>query len=236
MARRSIFAVITLVLVSTSTPSALAANTLSYHAHVTGAAEILSSTCPWYGPTPIEVVCSDYFVLYYQESRLIPHAGVNSMPARRVPWSLYVSEDRYVFHAPDVVEELSFRQGLLQGVPGSLDTARLLRASVAANVPMDDGSILSLDLHWDMSQAPLHVAGFDGPIDEAGIPWGTHTADRCSTANWLAHQIWREGGAITGSVNGVDASSLSFPALEPFMDKGQFTVILTDHGPSCPAA
>jgi len=92
-----------------------------------------------------------------------------------------------------------------------VDTVHLLRADVKADVPMDDGSTVSLDLVWDLTGSPLNTSGNDGPIQEEGVPWGTRGGDRCFTSNYLAHQTWRSGAGtsgIMGSVDGLDVSSL----------------------------
>jgi len=98
-----------------------------------------------------------------------PRTDTHLMPTRAVPWSLYVTENRFIIHGDDDVEQLSLREGFIEDPEGSFDTAHPLRVSVTAEIPMDDRSTLPLDLVWDMSGRALEVAGIDGPIQEAGI-------------------------------------------------------------------
>jgi hypothetical protein len=206
-----------------------ATNVETFHLLVTGAAYVLESTCPWdVRPAP-ETECVDSFVIYFQEGH------PSDEHVRRQPWVLFVAETRYIFHSPDEPDTvLHERFGTLEGALGSVDTTHLMKATVADSVPMDDGSTFDVDLRWDMSGRPLNVAGTDGPILEEGVPWGSHVVDRCTTENWHAHQTWRDGGELSGDLDGTDVASLLFPDFyPPFVGRGVFTIAISSHGPGC---
>lgn len=203
---------------------ASAQNIESFHLLVTGVAELFASTCPIETAPAPESECVDTFVLFAQE-------GFPNERVRNRPWSVLVFETRLVFHdEASPVTILHERFGFLEDPTGSMDTVHLLRASVAAQVPMDDGSTYGIDLDWDMSGTHFNVSGNDGPIQEEGVPWGSHSVDDCLTQNWHAHQTWREGGSISGTLNGVDVSDLIVPSWEPFMGRGVFTIVISSHG------
>jgi hypothetical protein len=225
--RLAVMAVLSTSVMATTAP-AQATNVESFHLLVTGVAYVLASTCPFDPPPAPETVCDDFFVVYSQE-------GHPNEQVRRQPWSLFIDSSRYVFHGPDEpVTVLRARTGQLEGVSGFVDTTHLLTAVVATSVPMSDGSTFEIDLHWDMSGSRFQVAGTDGPIQEPGFPWGSHFVSRCTTENWHAHQTWREGGQITGNLDGTDAASLSLPDFFPsFVGRGVFTINISSHGPGC---
>ena len=207
-----------------TTSPASGQNLESFHRHVTAAAELLASTCPWGGSLPAETECVDTSVLYAQE-------GAPNEQIRRQPWFVVVLETRFLFHSEEEpVTVLYERFGFLEGASGFVDTRHLLHASVAAAVPMDDGSVYPLDLDWDMSGTDFHVSGNDGPFNAGGDPWGSHSVDQCLTQNWHAHQTWRWGGSIDGTVDGVDVNALLLPENEPFIGRGVFTVLISSHG------
>ena len=221
----SIAAVLSVVVVSNALPAS-AASLVSFHLIVTGVAEVSVSTCPWTEePPPIGVECVDTFILYAQE-------GSPTDQVRTLPWHLVVFENHYVYRGDGLFEDLSQRFGVLEDPSGSVDTRHLLSATVHGTVPMDDGSSYSVDLRWDMAGTSFNVAGMNGPIQEEGVPWGSHIVDRCLTQNWLAHQTWRAKGQVAGTVDGQDVSSLLIAPLEPFVGRGIFTVTIAGHA-SC---
>lgn len=203
-------------------PSARAADVFQFHLLVTGVASTQVWDCPFAaGPPPAaDTECVARFAFVAQEAP--PKEG-----ARRAPWTLFAGEGHVLFHPDGSDELLRERTGFVEGVDASVDR-RLLSARVNATVPMDDGSTVDIDLTWDMAGTRLNVAGIDGPIEEPGVPWGSHFHDRCLTANWLAHQTWREGGQLSGSFDGVDVASLY---QDPhFVGRGVFTITTADHG------
>jgi len=216
---------------------AIAANTVNFH-HPAATAELLVSTCPWTPPFPYEVECSDYFVSYQQLAVNLPHLGVSTMPLHENTWDLFVYNVHYILHPGTSPEEPDFeflfdRTGFIQDVPGYVDTVHLLHADVKADVPMDDGSTVSLSLVWDLSGSQLNTSGNNGPIQEEGVPWGKRGGDRCFTSNYLAHQTWRSGGGVSGingSLDRVDVSTLFMPFNAPSIGRGVFTIIETAHG------
>jgi hypothetical protein len=207
------------------TPAARAEGVLSFHHQVIGAAEIAASTCPWAYPDP-GAECTDWFVLYFQ-------AGSPNTQVRSQPWRVNVYEVHYIFNTPDDIEVLSERFGTTQVTGGTFDLTHLTFASITAAVPMDDGSTFHLSLRWDLAAVPFNVAGNDGPIQEEGVPWGTHLVTSCITGNWHAHQAWREGGSITGSLDGTDVADLFYGPVEPFLGRGVFTITIATHGDDC---
>jgi hypothetical protein len=229
--RRLLEVLVCVALISLA-PPASAANVTNFH-HPATVVELDASTCS-IDVAVYEVECSDTFVSF---GRVSAHDrfGLRTPPTHKNPWFVFVYDAHYILHRGPSPEEPEFellyeRVGFLEGASGSMDTARLLSADVSAEVPMDDGSMLALDLQWDFSGTELHVSGNDGPIQEEGAPWGSHISDPCFTANWHAHQTWRWGGSITGELDGVDASTLFHFNEGPFIGRGVFTVIETEYG------
>jgi len=205
------------------TPAARAADSFQFHLLVTGVAIGEAWDCPFAGgpPPAVDTECSVRFAFVFQEAAPDEHA-------RRAPWVLIVAEAHVLFHPDGTDELLDERIGVAEGVVASVDQ-RLRSAHVEAVVPMDEGSPFDVDLTWDMAGTSFNVAGTDGPIDEPGIPWGSHFHDRCFTGNWLAHQTWREGGRLSGSFNGIDVGTLYQPTPH-FVGRGVFTITTADHG------
>lgn len=236
---RSTFSLLaTLALIALAIPQPASAENVGNFHHPAEFAELLASTCPWTPPFPYEVECSDILVRYQHGAVNLPHLGDSSMPLHENTWDLYVQDVHYILHPGTTPEEpewefVSERKGFVQDVPGYVDTVHLLRANVGADVPMSDGSMVSLALQWDLTGQKLNTSGNDGPIQEEGIPWGTHGGDRCFTGNYLAHQTWRSGGgasAVSGSVDGVNVATLFMPSDHPSIGRGVFTIIETEHG------
>jgi len=106
----------------------------------------------------------------------------------------------------------------------------MLSGWVEQAVPMSEGNPLALDLRIHMS-GELQVSGADGPLEEEGVPWGSHLNTECSTQNWWKHQAWRRGGTVTGTIDGTDVSTLFLEPHAPFVEgHSVFTGIVTEHG------
>jgi hypothetical protein len=94
---------------------------------------------------------------------------------------------------------------------------------------MSDGPAVDVDLAWDMAAAPFRVAGNYGPLFE----WNEvdrHFVDRCITVVQSAHQAYRYPGVLTGTVDGVDVTTLFSPDNEPFINRGVFSLVIAPHG------
>jgi len=196
----------------------------SFHLKVTAAFLGFLSTCPFDedGGVVPGTECTDVFFIVAQESA--PQEGTGQQP-----WHLVVIESHVLIHSNEDVELLHERFGVLEDPPElAIDSVHLRYASVAGVVPMDDGSRLAVDLIAEQAGA-LHVDGMDGPIDEPGVPWGEHIRDECSTQNWLAHQVWRADGSLTGTIAGHDVADLYLTPGTPFLGRGVFTINIATH-------
>ena len=80
-----------------------------------------------------------------------------------------------------------------------------------------------VDLAWDVTLVPLHVAGNNGPFNLMG-GWDRHYVDRCFTGVQHAHQTFRANTEISGTIDGLDVKTLPYVApFDPFISRAVLT-------------
>ena len=196
----------------------------TFHQKVPAVARVYTSTClDLEEPPAVDTECEDWFAIYSLESE--PRS------LRDAPWVLAVNHAAATLHPDGTATEHFDLQGVVENPTGTFDLDRYTFAEVSAAVPMSDGSVIDVHLHWDMAAAPLHHGGNDSLYNvENGFD--RQYADRCLTLVQLAHQQWRAGpqGVISGSLGGVDVQSLTIGHNDPFIaGRSVFTYVEAAH-------
>lgn len=206
-----------------ASPANASPRATTFHVVVDGVAEILGSTCPFGDWRPaVATTCEDWHVLYFKESRPPQH--------RRAPWGVELVHARVVVHPDLRVDVLHEAAGVTYDLVGSFDERHLTGASVRAAVPLSDGTTGHVDLVWDGAEAPLQVAGNDGPFNIAG-GFERHGVDRCFTFVRNAHQVYRANVGVTGVIDGTDVATFPYVApFDPFLSRARFTFVGVNHG------
>jgi hypothetical protein len=206
-----------------TTPTASAANFVNIHLMVAGVANLDVSTCPYAGPPTVDTDCTDTYVALFQE-------GLSADHPRPGPWAAFVHQVHYIAHPDTTATNLAERAGFSTNVVASFDVARLTNAQYAMSMPMDDGSVFPFDVTIDASAMPLNTAGNLGPFESSGTG---HFVDSCLTSNVFNHERWRQGGTVTGSIDGVPVASLYVAPWSPSLVDAVWSIVLTTHGPAC---
>lgn len=157
-------------------------------------------------------------------------AGYGNEAARRQPWILAVDEEHGRYHADTNTYEFEWaRSGRTEVAQGYIDTTHMLDASVSGSVPMSEGAAVDVDLRWDMSATEVQNSN--------GLAGGDRYFDRCTTSNYLFNRRFRQGGTVTGSLDGVDTASLYSPqwGLPYVSGRAVSTFVVTEHSPACVA-
>ena len=217
--RSAIIIIIIFQILSLSTP-AKAANAFIFHEFVPAGAEFSGNNCPQVTPQ-IDTPCEDFYVLFW----------LGGLQMSDVHWGVYVRHSVAIFHTDGTITDVT-TDGFLENPQGSFDMKKYTYAQVKGSVPMSDGSVINIDLTWDMGLAELHYGGNNSAYNlNNGITW--HYASPCLTLNQIDHQQWRSGasGMVTGSISGIDAQSLTMYPGEPFIEgRSLFTVVSVTHG------
>jgi hypothetical protein len=193
------------------------------HVVVDGAAVLQASTCPFGDWLPQQdTVCEDWLSIFFKESLPQQH--------NRAPWGVDLFRARVIVHPDGTVDVLEEAYGVTYDLVGAFDEQHLTQANVRASIPMSDGSTRVVDLAWDGTDAPLQVAGNDGPFNVSnGFP--RHLVHRCFTANTNAHQTYRANVGIVGTIDGTDVDALPYIApFDPFISRATFTFVFVEHG------
>jgi hypothetical protein len=143
-------------------------------------------------------------------------------------WKAFLFRARYVLHPDGTSDTLYVAGGVAEAPNAFFDEVKLTKAGVTASIPLDDGSEQFVNVVWDGTNAPLEVSGNDGLLN-TDIP--RHVVNRCLTENSNAHQKYRSGVRITGTIDGTDVTT--FPYLGPFsplLYTGNFKLHSTIHG------
>jgi len=243
---RAVSAVVAVALAAITAVPVQGADSVYTHP-VTGVAEVTfgaESLC-YEPPTELGLICHEYWIQYGQagygtvRDPLFPEL-ITGVPARKQPWFLVVVATTWQsvgFEEGSDWEVIAQRWGETFDSVGYIDTTHLRTAAVTAFVPMSEGDPIALDLHWDLSDAPVQVSGNDGPVE--GFSWGLHGSDGCTVQNFLAHQRWRWGGhTVTGSFDGMSMADLFIRPDNGAFIEGQsvFKIIIDETGVPCEPA
>jgi hypothetical protein len=145
---------------------------------------------------PVGAVCHETFVILFRD--VVADRG-SIAPSQSPPWAFYATTYTMTYVAPPPADPVISNQ--VEGVvldPSfvSSDREHLSTASVAATVPMNDGSTFAFRGTWTATSKTI-VYGNDGP--DAGGP--RHFVDKCATQNTNAHEKNRFA-TMTGTVDG----------------------------------
>lgn len=196
---------------------------LTAHFHIDGAAVLQGSTCPFGEWTPThDTECEDWLVIFFKESAPRQH--------NRSPWLVELTRARVIVDPSGDVDVLEEAYGITDVFEGSFDERHLLSAKVRAAIPMSDRTTRVVDLAWNGTDAPRHVAGNNGPFNISnGFP--RHYVDRCITFNRNTHQTYRANVDIVGTIDGTDVDALPYIApFDPFISRGSFSIVFAEHG------
>lgn len=143
---------------------------------------------------PVGTVCRESFVIVFRETRVLD--GGSNAPSQ-APWAVYATTYTLTFVAPltDPVVSDQIEGFVLDPPVVSSDREHLSTATVAAQVPMSDGSTFNFQGTWTATSDRV-VDGNNGP--DAGLP--RHFVGECSTANANAHQKYRLA-TMSGTLN-----------------------------------
>lgn len=205
-------------------PSAIGeSRAFTAHFHIDGAAVLQGSTCPFGDWTPtVDTECEDWLVVFFKESAPRQH--------NRSPWFVELFRARVIVHPDGTVDVVQEAYGITDAFDASFDERHLLSASVRAAIPMSDGSTRTVDLAWDGTNAPLQVAGNNGPFNISN-GFFRHYVDRCVTFNRNTHQTYRANVDIVGMIDGTDVHALPYIApFDPFISRGSFSIVVAEHG------
>lgn len=151
--------------------------------------------------------CEETYLIFANDARVINGGAV---PRHSSPWWVFVETDRLTYDGvhEDAVDWSVIRTGYVEGLPEDaieVDNVHLGSASLAASIPMDDGTVYEFQGSWQAMGERQHF-GNDGPNNE-GFPG--HYNDSCFTTNNHPHQDFR-AGEMTGTLNGHPVHSYSF--------------------------
>src|SRR5262249_20532595 len=110
---------------------------------------------------PVGAVCHETFVILFRETHVVDGGSNAPSPA---PWGFYATDYTMTFVAPgtDPVISDQVEGFVLDPALASSDREHLSTASVAAQVPMGDGSTFDFQGTWTASSDRL-LYGNDGP-------------------------------------------------------------------------
>jgi len=225
---RSLFAalaicgVLTVAVPGVALPDAGQATVLRLKQPSAGALAFFGDCTDPISPT-VGTVCRESFVIVFRETRVLD--GGSNAPSQ-APWAVYATSYTLTFVAPltDPVVSDQIEGFVLDPPVVSSDREHLSTATVAAQVPMSDGSTFNFQGTWTATSDRV-VYGNNGP--DAGLP--RHLVDECSTANANAHQKYRLA-TMSGTLNGQPIHTYSVLDDAGVIFYNHFVYIDTTHG------
>jgi len=195
------------------------------HVPVYGVAQSYFGDCD-FESAPGAISCHETYVIVFREA---DSSAGQSVAAPKVPWSIFIDDYTATFAGADAQPTFTNeRTGTLLDPTVAFDKTHLSYLSVAAQVPMSDGSTFDFRATWTRTSA-VSKFGNDGPlIDEQGLI--RHSVDRCTTSNTNAHQKFVLAN-MSGTLNGAAVRSYLTFAID-FIADNHFTYIDVTHG-SC---
>ena len=196
---------------------------------VEGYASALFGNCPDVPIPPAGTVCRETSIQIAREAVAVGGGGVSTA---KLPWGAFYFESTLTFLGDNHPAESDVRFGFAEfDDPSAVthDREHLRFASVNGEIPLSDGTSVTVDLDWH-AISERFVYGNDGPaLGDFGRV--RHYVDKCSTQVNQGHQKFRVA-AMTGTVNGSPVHSYtSFPA--GYISFNHFVFINVTHGTVC---
>jgi hypothetical protein len=176
-----------------------------------------------------EVKCEQWVFLVFQEPRV--YEGGSGIAKPHTQWTVFLEHATFVFHAgQEEPEVLTDAFGVTADVDVSVDAQHLTFLHAVSDVPMDDGTSISLDLTWTAASERF-VFGNDGPLNAVeGLTRFTKTD--CGAEINNAHQKFVYAN-YSGTIDGLAATNSPFdPPDYTEIANGHF-VYLRNGSPSC---
>lgn len=178
---------------------------------------------------PPGTVCTDTVIQIAREAVAIDGGGLSAV---NTPWSAFLQQATLTFQATGDPVATDERFGFVPSIDDAsvtYDRQHLAFASVRTDIPMSDGSTVTVDMSWQAISDRM-VFGNDGPaLSDFGLV--RHSVDRCATQVNQSHQKFRVA-AMTGTLDGDSVHSYqSSPS--GFISFNHFVFIDATHGPTC---
>lgn len=167
-------------------------------------ADAYFGNCPDLSDPPAGTVCRENFVSFFREMSV--EGGGSNAPSE-APWAVYATTYTLTFDAPgtDPVVSDQIEGFLLYPSIATSDREHLSTATVAARVPMSDGTWFDFFGTWTAA-TDRFVYGNDGPANH-GLQ--RHFNDKCNTTIYNVHQKFRFA-TMSGYLNGQAIQTYTF--------------------------